>query len=182
ADRAPGTARRLAAHLKTMFVWAVATDRLAGDPSAGLPRPAAAQSRDRVLTDDELRAFWRGCDGLGYPFGGCFKLILLTAARRAEVGGMSWAEVDELAGLWTLPADRSKNGREHQVSLSAPARAIIAALPRHGPWLFTATGRGPVQSFDGPRARIAMPEGTAPWRLHDLRRTAATRMAGLRIP
>jgi integrase len=72
-------------------------------PVSNIPRPAAENRRDRVLSDDEIVLFWKGCETLGWPFGSLFRLLLLTAQRRDEVGSMTWLEVDLEGGLWTLP-------------------------------------------------------------------------------
>ena len=60
------------------------------------------------------------------------EFAILTAARTGEVLGMTWAEVDLDAGVWTVPADRMKAGRPHRVSLSSLARAILAEMKGAG--------------------------------------------------
>ena len=54
----------------------------------------AKQPRQRVLSDAELAAVWNGSETLGYPFGPLYQLLLLTGARRSEVGGARWGELD----------------------------------------------------------------------------------------
>ncbi len=99
------------------------------------------------------------------------------------------AELDPAARLWSLPAQRTKNGRPHEVPLSDAAIAIIGSLPKFAgsDYMFTGTGRTPFSGFSRGLARLktAMTsrgkEETPHWTLHDLRRTAATGMAGLGI-
>ena len=105
-----------------MCAWAV--DRGIGvtSPCAGIKAPAAERSRDRVMSDDELRGIWRACDTIGWPFRDLVRMLLFTGARRDEVGKMRWSELYLDAKLWTLPRQRSKNDVAHTVPLSGPAR------------------------------------------------------------
>jgi integrase len=112
------------------------------------------------------------------------KLLLLSGQRRAEVAGLRWSELSEDLATWDLPAARTKNGLPHQVFLSAPARAIIEAVPRIADQdlLFSSTGSTAVSGFSKAKARLDGSLGdVAEWRLHDLRRTCATRMADLGV-
>jgi integrase len=169
-----------------------------------IPRPAAENPRDRVLSDDEIVAFWKGCKSLGWPFGWLFRLLLLTAQRRDEVGNMTWLEVDLEGGLWMLPRERAKNDRAHEVQLSRLALEILAAAPRidGSQFIFTTTGRRPASGFSKAKQRLdtrmaqvlteelakgypgkdKIATGVPAWTLHDLRRTAATGMASLNVP
>src|SRR5262249_21241336 len=95
ADRgSPVQANRTLARLKTLFKWALDEEVISTDPTARVRKVVKEISRDRTLNDRELRLFWAGCDWLGWPFGQMFKLLLLTAQRRDEVGGMEWCEID----------------------------------------------------------------------------------------
>jgi hypothetical protein len=73
---------------------------------------------------------WNAADGDGWPFGPLIKLLMLTGQRLAEVGGMRWEELDLEQKLWTLPAERVKNGQRHEVPLSDAAIAVLRAAPR----------------------------------------------------
>jgi integrase len=114
----------------------------------------------------------------------------LTAQRRDEVGGMEWAEIDIARRLWTIPREKAKNDRAHEVHLSALAVEIIEALPKIADhrFVFTTTGRAPVSGFSRSKEALDRWMGELagapiePWILHDLRRTAATGMARLNIP
>ena len=77
-----------------------------------------------------LRLVWNAADVEGWPFGPLVKMLVLTGQRLAEVGGMRWEELDLEDKLWTLPAERVKNGERHEVPLSDAAVAILSALPR----------------------------------------------------
>jgi integrase len=68
-------------------------------------------SRDRMLTDDELRLLWRATEAEAPKRRAFVRLLILTAAREAEVAGIRAGGVDLAAGRWHLPAVRTKNGR-----------------------------------------------------------------------
>ena len=93
-----------------------------------------------MLTDDELRSVWRAVGELGGPWSPIFKLLVLTAARRSEVAGMAWSELDPDRRSWVKPAARTKAGRVHELPLADPALDIITGLPRldGSPWVFPA--------------------------------------------
>jgi integrase len=189
-DGAAVQANRTLTRLRTLFRWAADMDLVDADPTVGVRQRVKEKARDRALDDSEIRLFWSGAGKLGWPFGPLFKLLLLTAQRRDEIGGMRWSEIDLDKQTWTIPRERAKSDRAHVVHLSAPAIEIIAALPRTGELVFSATGTTSVSGYSRAKVRIDKlmtaasgdPEAEiAPWILHDLRRTATTGMAGLGI-
>jgi integrase len=195
AKRAEVQANRTLARLRALLNWAVEKDRLSSTPIMGMKPPTKERARDRALTDDELRWFWTACETIDWPFGPLAKLLLLTAQRRDEVGGMEGSELDFDQKTWTLPRNKVKNNRAHEVHLSDAAVQVLRSVPRvgNGP-VFSTNGR-PVSGFSQGKKRLdaAMFKAkrdelgykAAPiphWILHDLRRTAATGMARLNIP
>ncbi|WOJ95797.1 tyrosine-type recombinase/integrase [Congregibacter brevis] len=67
---------------------------------------------------------------------------ILTAARSGEIRGATWREIDLDAKVWTIPADRMKNGRTHKVPLTSEAKKLLRALPRDNELVFPSpTGR-----------------------------------------
>jgi integrase len=114
------------------------------------------------------------------------RVLILTGARRNEVSQMRRrSELDE-DGTWTLPRERSKNRRPHTIKLPSQAQALIAAMPPIADcdFVFTADGKRPVTGWDKAKVRISAKAGIAAdsWRLHDLRRTAASGMQKLGVP
>jgi integrase len=94
---------------------------------------------------------------------------------------MTWAEVNLAARTWTLPSARTKNGRAHLVHVSEPAAAVLQAQPRLGEFVFTITGSHAFQNFSNSKQRLDKASGVIGWRLHDLRRTMVSGMAGLGV-
>jgi integrase len=156
------------------------------NPAIGTNR-ADERSRERVLSDAELAVVWRACREDSY--GRIVKLLMLLGQRREEIGAMADQEIrlERDGGHWSIPGERTKNSRPHEVPLPSSAAAILREAPRvKGRKSLFGEGVGPFSGWSKARraldARIAA-TGTelAPWRLHDLRRTVATRMAELGI-
>lgn len=192
AKAAPSQANHTLAYLKAMLSWAVDEALIEKNPAASVKMPAQKVERERALSDEEIRPFWLACDAVGWPFGPLAQLLLLTAQRRDELANATWSEFNLEAQTWTLPGDRTKNGRSHIVHVTGLALEILDGLPRIASktgWVFT-TGLGgdnPVSGFGRGRERIAAAMAdvsgaeVAPFTLHDLRRSAATGMAALGI-
>lgn len=197
SDRtSPLRANRQLALIRKFFNWCLERGILETAPTANIKPPGREVSRDRVLSDDEIRSVWNCCETVGYPFGAIFKLLLVTAQRREEVGRMRWDDLDLGKGTWTIPRERSKNDVANEVPLSRLALALIERLPRFA-WedlvFAAANGSGrPASGYSKAKLRLdrliaasrssnelpQMPE----WWLHDLRRTAASGMARLSVP
>lgn len=199
----PAVRRNVFAVLRILMNWAVDRGDLEASPMATMKAPAAAESRDRVLSDDELALALRAADTLGAPFGPFYRLIFMTGQRREECAAAEWKEFDRAAATWTLPADRTKNGEAHIVPLAPALVAILDRLagqegadepkwPRKGYLFSTDRGKEHVKGYSRAKARLdaAMAklanedaaeagEGVEPlkveaWRIHDARRTLAT--------
>ncbi|WP_282129435.1 tyrosine-type recombinase/integrase [Roseobacter litoralis] len=183
---APVSANRALAHLKHLMGWCVERGMIEANPIAGMKPRAKEQPRERVLSDDELGVLWAVCDAEGYPFGDCMKLLILSGQRRAEVAEMMWSELDLEKRLWTLPSQRAKNGRQHTVPITDAMLDVLSRVPRFlgSDFVFTTTGKSPISGFGRVKKRLekALPEGTDPWIIHDLRRTMSTNMAQLGVP
>jgi integrase len=180
----PIAANRTFSAVRKLFNWALARDIIAASPCAGVKPPTAERSRDRVLSDPELRDVWLAADRIGYPFGGLVKLLILTGQRRDECAGMRWSELDLKARTWTLPPGRTKTNRPHDVPLSGAAVALLKGLPRiAGDYVLTTTGESPSNGYSKGKRRIdaLLPENVPAWRLHDIRRTVASGMAQLGV-
>ena len=192
AQHSQSVARALFAALRPLFKWCLDRGVIENNPIADLKRQAPLPSRKRVLSADEIYALWTSTAALDWPFGPLYQLLLLTGQRREEVAAMHWREIDLQRAVWTIPAERTKNGEEHEVDLSPQALAILESLhgERRG-LIFTTTGETPVSGFSKVKARLdklmaaelrrhadddSECRDMKPWRNHDLRRTMATMM------
>ena len=183
ADGAPGRANHAMAVLKKLLNWAVDRGMIDVNPISGMSPPTKPRPRDRILTDPEIVRFMQASKAQGYPFGTIQQVLLLTGQRRAEVSEMKWAEIDFETNTWNIPAERAKNGQSHDVPLSTVVQTILKSLPRFAgsEYVFTTTGRSPVSGFGRAKERIDAAVGASDWRLHDLRRTAASGMARIKV-
>jgi integrase len=197
AARAPVMANRVLATVKQLFKWAAKRGLIETAPFGDYEKPATEVSRDRRHSDAELALLWRATGAIGYPFGSIVRLLILTGARKDEVGLMRWNENNADFTTWVLPASRAKNGIEHTIPLSSLARSILMALPRIGDadgFVFTTGSRGRGAFNDYSRGKIKLDEAIADltedgqpiphWTLHDIRRTVASGMArlGIQLP
>jgi integrase len=178
----PIAARRLHARLHRLFQWALGRGIVEANPLAGVDKPGRDIPRDRALSDGELAAVWAATEQLGYPYGPAYQLLILTGARLDEIGSLRWAELN--GGIVKLPGTRTKNKETHVIPLSAPARALLEALPRiaGSDFVFTTTGTRGLTAWSRAKVKIDDSAGVAPWHTHDLRRTVAIGLQRLSVP
>jgi integrase len=179
-DGKQAMAGRTAAYGRACYHWAVKRGSLASNPFQDLPLTPIAK-RERVLTDDELRAIWEATAGPG-PFNAIVRTLILTGQRREEVAGMAWGEVALDLSSWTIPTSRAKTGAAHVVPLSEQAQAMLRRAPRLGESDLVFSGlRGAFSGFSKSKAALDEASGVKDWRLHDLRRTMATGLQRLGV-
>lgn len=146
----------------------------------GFPTPAKPNARERVLTDNELKAIWLEASKCSSTFHAIVSLLLLTGQRRDEVADAEWAEFDLQSASWSIPQRRVKNGKKHWVPLAEETLVILRKLPTQcRQHLFRST-RSPNRSFTGwsdAKQSFDAMVGVRGWTLHDLRRTMTTRLA-----
>ena len=186
ATRAPIAANRLLQAIRRLYNWAVEKDLLETNPCVMVKRPAKEQSRDRVLSVEEIRTLWeklptttRMSDAVRCAL----RLILITAQRPGEVLGMRWDELDLKAGWWEMPRERTKADRAQRVPLTSLAIAELKTRPEADPWVFPSVKGQPLQVLALSHAvrHNSAYFGIAKWTPHDLRRTAASHIARLGI-
>ena len=177
------TSNRLRSTLCSLFGWVIKEGiRLPEGNVASYTNKHQEKSRDRVLTDAELKVIWEACPES--DFGAIIRLLVLTGQRANEIGGLQWDEVHDEQIV--LPSQRTKNKRTHIVPLGDSARAILSQFRKDG--RTHVFGRVDSAGFDGwgfakrtLDGRIAKAKPLAHWTVHDLRRTVATRMAELGV-
>ena len=195
-------------HLRRLFSWAYdqeaygleasPVDRIKAKSTIGAKKP-----RTRVLSEDEIRAYWRAASRLRYPYGPLLQMLLMTGQRHGEVAGGRWREIDLQARRWVIPQERFKSDATHIVPLTDDVVELLAGLHRFqkGDCLFSSSfGVNPTpisdqvkRKLDAKMARtlkaMARRRGEdpsrvelRPWVLHDLRRVVRSGLAALRVP
>ena len=175
---APIMANRVLALIRKIFNFGIAREVVEFNPSAQIERPGKERQRHRVLSDEEIRAFWMKLDQEQVEVAAAFRLRLVTAQRGGEVFDMRWADVDLVDRWWTIPGPDTKNGLPHRVPLNDLAIEILTALrtrvpTNRSPALYVLAGARGKRQRSEVSARIGLPD----FQGHDLRRTAASRMA-----
>lgn len=180
----PVMARQLHVVLHRLFRWSVGRGIIEANPLTDLDLPENNPPRKRFLTDAELALVMRAAGELG-GYGAVVKLLALTGCRRQEIADLTWDEIDG-DGI-RLDGNRRKNAEPLTVKLSAPARAIIDALPRSSDRVFSGSRRAALGHWARLKeqldAKVAeLNNGPLPhWNLHDLRRTLAVGLQKLGI-
>ena len=199
---APIQANRTISLVKRIFNFGIDEELVSHNPAARMKPVTKEKRRQRALTDDEIRTVWMKVPEMkqaGLLTQTALKLILVTAQRPGEVLSMEWGEID--GNWWTIPPEKSKNDLAHRVPLSPLALELLAALPRqvrdsrtstvtgqHGYVFPRKVGRG--YSGDAPMNSKTLPHAVRlnndlfnieHWTPHDLRRTAASHMAGMGV-
>ena len=184
-------AQHVLAALRRMMNWyAGRSDDFRSPIVRGMSRiKPKERARQRVLTDEELRAVWRAADTFG-PYGRMLQFVLLTATRLREASLMTRDELAADGSEWLIPAARYKGKHDHLVPLSGAAKKILDAIPIFGRagWVFTSNGKVPISGFSKfkrqfdakvlEQLRKHDPQAVLPhWTTHDLRRTARSLMS-----
>jgi integrase len=118
---------------------------------------------------------------IGGPYGGIVELLALTGQRREEAARCVWEEVDLSGRVWLLPNLRTKNAKPHLVHLSDQAIAVLVKAKKLGKFVFSVAGTHSFQDFNNAKRELDAISGVTGWRLHDLRRTCVSGMAGLGV-
>ena len=181
----PSEARARKTHkaLRGLFGWLLRRRRVAANPMTTLHPPSAPSSRDRVLTNAEIRLFWAATETLTEPYGDALRMLLVSGCRLNEIARLRWEEVSDDCSTITISGERTKNGRAFIIPVPPMARHLLADQPRGGPFvLSTTSGISPISSWSDVKRHLDAAMGNVPaWVIHDLRRTAATHMAEIGI-
>ncbi len=180
---APIMANRVRALISKIYNFGLGRDLVDHNPCHGVPMPARAKQRDRVLSEDEIRKLWRALDGFDPVMAATFKMRLLTAQRGIEVLAMRWEHLN--GDWWTIPAEVSKNGLTHRVPLAPQTHRLLEEfrpLTGDSDWVF-ASPRKPAAHITAVQKAAArlVKETRIEFVPHDLRRTAASFMTSMGI-
>lgn len=173
---------------RAFFRYCVSNHLVDRSPMADMEPPAASKSRERVLSQDELKAVYKAALAGQTPFHRIIALCLLTGQRRGETARLerSWLKDD----LLTIPSDVTKNGRTHTFPIGPQARAVLATIPEVSERYYFPAARDRIKSkpatvFNGwgkPKAALDKECGVTDWAIHDLRRCVSSGMAAIGVP
>lgn len=181
-EQGPSAAFHAFADLRRFFNWCKRRGYVDRSPCDGMEAPSKAKPRSRVLTDNELKRVWVGATRMGDPFGPFVQMLILTLQRRREVAGIRGCDLEVEGGYWLQR--NNKSDREHKVFLSEEALNLLQPrMKRPDDFLFQARGAdNHISGFSKWKKELNRISGVEDWCLHDLRRTATTRMSQLGVP
>jgi integrase len=178
-------ANRVIAVLSKMFGLAVRWQLRETNPARGVERNIEHHRQRYLLNDELVRLTAALAEYADQQSADIIRLLLLTGARRGEVLSMRWADVDLTAGKWSKPPSSTKQKKQHEVPLSAPARQLLAKI------LATQTGKrgaapafvfpgiggsGHVTNIKRPWRAVTKAAGIRGLRIHDLRHSYASQL------
>jgi len=159
--------------LKVFFNWAVLRQYLASNPLSALKRPHRTKSRERILSDVELKTLLTYALGERGRFNDIVSLLVLTGQRRGEIAGLLWSEID--GDRLVLPSARTKNKREHVLPLGPTAVELLNDIDGGRFHVFGLPDDDrPFNGWSKSQRRLLRATGLDHFTLHDLRRTFAT--------
>ena len=153
------------------------------NPITDIAKRSEGDGRTRVLTVPELVAILQAtADGTDHD--DIIWLLALTGARKSEIGGLTWEEIDLEAGVINIPGMRMKGGRAHAIPISSPVRTILQRRADRTGTLFGRTGERGFSGWSRSKARLDDKLADAghdlkPWTVHDIRRSVSTHMTEL---
>jgi integrase len=210
--KAPIMANCTLALARKIFNFGLERDLVESNPGHKITPPSREQSRERVLSDEEIFAFWRALqreeEAGRYLIAAFYRIRLLTAQRGREVLRLKWSDISQepSGSVWTIPSSVTKNRRSHRVPISDPVVEVLKAvglkleedrlrankwrekkgepLRKPSEWVFPSPrGASPIANTQKAFDRVRVACGQPNFTAHDLRRTAATRMTGeLKVP
>lgn len=181
----PSERTHVQAALQIFFRFCLRRHFLDRNPTERMERLTPQKSRTRVLSDDELKKIWNACEGM---FGAIVRLCMLLGQRRSELAHVRWEWVQD--DMLVLPAEVTKNKREHRIPIGPMARAIINEQPQRkdNPYVFPARKdwsrkkRATVYNAWGKdKPALDHRSGVTGWVIHDLRRTLVSSWAGMGV-
>jgi len=188
---APIQANRTLAVIRKMFNFALSRGILEQSPCVQIPAPAKENQRDRVLSNDEIKALWLSLDdaGMTKEIQLALKLQIITGQRKGEVAGAEWSDLNLKDGWWTIPKEKSKNDLPHRVPLSPLALKVLKEtkeLSKESSFLFPSPTKENSHITE-PAIDRAIRNNRELFDIdhfvpHDLRRTVASQITAMGIP
>jgi len=169
----PAEAIHTHAAMRTLFNWLVTRRLIKTSPLAGLALPAKPGTRDRVLSDAELKAVYSAAVEMAFPFGFLVLICIHTGMRRSEVAALKWSYITP--DYITLPGEMTKNGQQHVIPNLIGEN--LKLIPKTSDYLFPSEVGTPFSAWSKNKAKLDKLSGVYDWVLHDLRRTFSTKLA-----
>ena len=175
---APVMANRTRALLSSIFNFGVERELVQSSPCYGLKKKFKEKSKDRFLSDSEIKAIWIGFEKESLETRAALQFILLTAQRPGEIITAKWSDIGS-DNIWRLSSEKTKNGRGQIVPLSEGALELLKELKHNSApddYIFR-TARSPHikhRTLQNATTRLARDAEIPNFTPHDLRRTAAT--------
>jgi integrase len=168
-------AEKVYTDIRAMLNWAVKRGYLDSNPATGMEEGGVSKPRERYLSEEEIAALWPALSTFKKPVELALKLALVTGQRIGEICGMTESELDLSKAAWTIPAERSKNGKAHTVPLSNMALELIAKARTKAidDRLIGRSAEAIAQALIYRINRLPVQD----WTAHDLRRTVCTHLA-----
>jgi integrase len=161
---------------RTFFEWCVSQHLTAASPMATIAKPPVGASRERVLTEDELKAVYNTALKATSGFHRLVALLIHTGGRRGEITALRWQNVGQEA--ITIPAEISKSKRTRTVPIGPYTIALIERFPKMGEYVFPASRESKptttvMTGYSAAKRAFDEECGVTGWTLHDLRRVFA---------
>ena len=183
-------ANRIRARLHSIFEFGMQRGMLKENPVTGIkPYSTGETKRERFYDEKEIHILWNAFDSIDEPAGSIMKMLLLTGQRKTETMRMKWEYIN--GDVWTIPATLAKGKRTHHVPLSHLALEVLQEMKKLNgdkEYVFSSPVKPdePIQELKRQVKHVRNHADDADntvddFRLHDLRRTAATHMAELNV-
>lgn len=180
-ERTPTQQRHVFVVAVTFFRFCIRRRLLTANPLEGMQSPSGIKTRERVLTEAEIKAVWQAASVHPYPFSLLIKFCILTGQRRGELNKLQWENIDFDKKTITIPSHIAKNGKSHTFPIGDMTLAVLKELPNHSPYLFPGRLKGTFEGFSKAKQLFDKACPIAHWQIHDLRRSFSTQLAALGI-
>ena len=181
----PTMANRIRARLHSIYEFGIHRGIVEVNPVSGVKAyPEGETKRERYYSEQEIRKLWEAFDQAHQPAGSVMKVLLLTGQRKTETMRMRWSDIN--GDVWTIPAQLAKGKRSHDVPLSdgvLDVLELMRAVNGNKTFVFNSPvlDDAPVDEIKRSVKNVRDASGVSDFRLHDMRRTAATYMAMLNV-
>ena len=167
------TANRVLQILKTFVKWCNQRGYTSIDHIHSIQKPFKEQSRDRVLTIDEIREIYRVTSTLSLPLASFTRFLILSGQRLNEISNLKWTQIQDT--YIEFPRDMMKNNKKVITPITEEMKNILQSITKTGKYVFTTTdGLKPLNCFSKIKSRLIHTSGIQNWTFHDFRRSMAT--------